>query len=420
MKKKLNKEENDKAILVTDEMKSKVRLSNIFGLMACGIFLSTGINNYLLGDPDSAIFLELLSMMSLLTLAVNYFFNPKIAFLYLFAIITAGVFFFDSYSGIDSGSYLYYFPLSLAVANIFDFHTKNDRITMMLQLVLIAILIFVNLITDHKMFENSSLTIEQKRTMFYFNMLVSIICLGYFIFLIVSSNVQKLTLLENIVNEETKHRNLAVEKNREKEILLAELQHRLKNNLSLMSSLLKLKLENVNDDNYSLAYKESIHAIQTVAQANHLQKFDDGKLIIAIDKYLKEVKIAWYQLFEEIQISGNIKIKSESFTMNVKQAIPIGLIIHEVISLFWIYCFRNDLKDDLVIGISQREDKIVIKIMSSVRNLIKLEHKKEIIIYALIEQIDAIPNQVTPNEFCIEIMNNIYSPMIESESLFKK
>lgn len=318
-------------------MKSKVRLSNIFGLLACGIFLSTGINNYLLGDPDSAIFLELLAMMSLLTLAVNYFLNPKFAFLYLFAIITVGVFFFDSYAGIDSGSYLYYFPFSLAVANVFDYQTKSDRRIMLLQLLLIAVLIFVNLITDHKMFENKSLTIEQKRTMFYFNILVSIICLGYFIFLIVSSNVQKLNLLENIVNEETKLRNLAVEKNREKEILLAELQHRLKNNLSLMSSLLKLKLENVNDDNYSVAYKESIHAIQTVAQANHLQKFEDGRLTVPIDKYLKEVKLYWFQLFDDIPILGTIRLKSESFSMNVKQAIPIGLIIHEIISLFWIH-----------------------------------------------------------------------------------
>jgi two-component sensor histidine kinase len=231
--------------------------------------------------------------------------------------------------------------------------------------------------------------------------------------------VHKLSLLENIVREETKLRNLEVDKNRDKEILLAELQHRLKNNLSLMSSLLKLKLENVNDDNYSLAYKESIHAIQTVAQANHLQKFDDGKLTIPIDRYLKEVKIYWYQLFEEIQILGNIKIKSENFSMNVKQAIPIGLIIHEIISLFWIHCFTRDLKEDLIIGISQREDKTVLKIMSTLPNLTKLDTKKEVIIYALIEQIDAIPTEVNANEFTIEIMNNIYAPLLESEALFK-
>jgi two-component sensor histidine kinase len=306
------------------------------------------------------------------------------------------------------------------VANIFDYRTKSDRMIMILQLVLIAVLIFVNLITDHKIFENNSLTIAQKRTMFYFNILVSIICLGYFIFLIVTSNIQKLKLLENIVNEETKLRSLAMEKTREKEILLAELQHRLKNNLSLMSSLIKLKLEHVNDDNYSLAFKESIHAIQTVAQANHLQKFEDGRLIVPVDKYLKEVKLYWFQLLEDIPIAGNIKLKSESFSMNVKQVIPVGLIIHEIISLFWIHCHLRELKDDLVIGVSQREDKIVVKIMCSIPNLVKLELKKEVIIYALIEQIDAVFQDATPNEFSIQISNNIDSPMLESESLFKK
>ena len=405
---------------VTDKLKSKVKLANIFGLLACGIFLTTGINDFLVGDPQSAIFLELLAMLSLLTLVINYFLTPKSAFFYLFAIITTGVFFFDSYSGIDSGCYLYYFPLSLAVANMFDFKTKSDRIILISQLALIGILIFINIITDHKIFENQNLTNDQKNEMFNINMFISVLCLVYFIFLIVSSNVQKLNLLENIVNEETKLRNLSVEKNREKEILLAELQHRLKNNLSLMSSLLKLKLENVNDDNYSLAYKESIHAIQTVAQANHLQKFEDGRLIVPLDKYLKEVKLYWFQLFDDTPISGNIKLKSESFSMNVKQAIPIGLIIHEIISLFWIHCFLRELKDDLVIGVSQREDKIVIKIMCSIPNLVKLELKKEVIIYALIEQIDAVFQDATPNEFSIQIFNNIDSPILESESLFKK
>ncbi len=87
-------------------MNSKVKLANIFGLLSCGIFLTTGINDFLIGDPQSGIFLELLAILSLLTLAVNYYFTPKTAFLYLFGIITAGVFFFDSYSGIDSGCYL--------------------------------------------------------------------------------------------------------------------------------------------------------------------------------------------------------------------------------------------------------------------------------------------------------------------------
>jgi two-component sensor histidine kinase len=405
---------------ITDKMKSKVKLANIFGLISCAVFLTTGINNYLLGDPQSAIFLELLAMFSLLTLAVNFYFNPKTAFLYLFIFITAGVFFFDSYSGVDSGSYLYYFPLSLAVANMFDFQTKNDRIILISQLLLIGILIFLNIVTDHKIFENENLTIEQKNEMFNINMLISVICLVYFIFLIVSSNVQKLSLLENLVNEESKLRNLEVEKNREKEILLAELQHRLKNNLSLMSSLLKLKLENVNDDNYSFAYKESIHAIHTVAQANHLQKFEEGRLIIPTEKYLKEVKLYWFQLFEELPIAGKININSETFFLNVKQAIPIGLIIHEIISVFWIQSIMNDLNKELIINVVKRKDKIQINVHSTILNLTKLDLKKEVIIHALIEQIDAVANVISAEDFNIEIQDNISAPLLESEALFKK
>lgn len=399
-------------------MTPKGKLSNVFGLITCCVFLSTGINNYLLGDFNAAIFLELLAIMSLITLVINYTLNPKIAFLYLFSLITLGIFFFDSYAGVDSGSYLFYFPLSLAVANSFDYQTKGERLMMIMQLFLISLLIFINLATNHQLFENINLKSEQKQQMFKFNLIVSIICLGYFIFLIVSSNLQRLILLENIVAEETKLRNLEIEKNRDQEILMAELQHRSKNNLSLMSSLLKLKLENVNDDNYSFAYKESIHAIQTVAQANHLQRFFNGKLMVSIDIYLDEIKLYWLQLFNENPLAGEIKIKSESFSMNLKQAVPLGLIIHEIISVFWIHCLEKDVKEVLVIDISERLDTTVVKITSSTSDLIKLE--KEAIIFALIEQIDAMYQYSNPKEFRFEIPNDIHSLMLESESLFKK
>lgn len=58
--------------------------------------------------------------------------------------------------------------------------------------------------------------------------------------------------------------------------------------------------------------------------------------------------------------------------------------------------------------------------MCSLPNLVKLELKRKVIIYALIEQIDAVFQDVNPNEFSIQIFNNTHSPMLESESLFKK
>ena len=214
-------------------------------------------------------------------------------------------------------------------------------------------------------------------------------------------------------------RALEQEKNRDKEILLAELQHRLKNNLSLMSSLLKLKLDNVTDSNYPLAFKESIHAIQTVAQANHLQKFEDGKLFVNLKSYLMEVNIYWHQLLVDMPIGGEIKMSVCDYQLNVKQAIPLGLIFHETISLFWFHVLLKETNDSLEIAVSVKDDVVEVLISSSLAHLLKINPTKEILVHALIEQIDARYAAVDNYTFRIEIPNGKHSPMLESESLFR-
>lgn len=404
----------------TDNIKSKIRLSNIFALIASTIFITIGINNVSMGETYSGYFLETLSAFCLITWIINYFGKPKVSTSYLFGLISISIFYFDSYSGISSGTYLYYFPLLLAIANIFDFKTPQDRVIMITHLAFIGVLVFVNLLSGHALFMTKTLTVTQQKSMFIFNMAFSISCLSYFIYMIVNSNLQKLSLLENLVEEESKLRILEEEKNREKEILLAELQHRLKNNLSLMSSLLKLKLENINDSNYPLAFKESIHAIQTVAQANHLQKFEDGKILVPIQSYMKEVHLYWNQLLVNHPIESEIKLKITDYYLNIKQAIPIGLIFHELISLFWFYCLNNPAHATLDIKIIVKEGSIKICVASSVQDLLKNNPTKEMIIQALIEQIDAQLYNKSESEFYIEVKNEVNLPMLESETLYKK
>jgi hypothetical protein len=290
---------------------------------------------------------------------------------------------------------------------------------MFAHIALIIALVFLNIITDRVWFESQTLNSEQKHQMFVFNLSFSVVSLSFFVYIIINSNIQKLNLLKNLVEEESKLRLMEVEKNRDTEILLAELQHRLKNNLSLLSSLLKIKLENINDDNYHLAFKESIHAIQTVAQANNFQKFDKDRLIVPISAYIHEVNEYWGQLLKDYPISNKPVLTAHECFMNVKQAIPLGLIIHEVISLYWFRCLESDKAHQLKIEIKPTAQVVRVCFISDIEQLLSLNVAKEMIIHALIEQVDGKFTPVSASEFCIEIEGKITSPMIESRSLYK-
>lgn len=400
--------------------KFKFKLINIFSWIATVIFTLTGINNYTLGDSFSCWILETFSLLSSFSLIILSFGKLKMAISYLFVVISIALFYFDSYSGVYSGTYLYYFPLLLAIGNIFDFQTKNDRIVMYGHIGLIVILVLLNVVTDRSWFANHALTMAQTNQMFIFNLSFSIIALSFFVFVIINSNIQKLNLLKNLVEEESKLRLLEVEKNRDTEILLAELQHRLKNNLSLLSSLLKIKLENIDDNNYHLAFKESIHAIHTVAQANNFQKFDKDRLIVPISAYINEVNAYWDQLLKEYPVTNKPKLKANECFMNIRQAIPLGLIVHEIISLYWFHCLQSEHSHKLEIEIKPSDQLVKIYFKSDIEQLLSLNVTKEMIVHALIEQVDGTISTVSPNEFRIEIEGKITSPMIESKSLFKQ
>lgn len=399
--------------------KFKYKLVNIFSWITTVIFTSTGINNHTLGDTFSCWFLETFALFSSFSLIILSLGKLKLAISYLFVVISIALFYFDSYSGVYSGTYLYYFPLLLAIGNIFDFQTKNDRILLFGHILLIIFLVFLNIITDRVWFENHSLNMVQKKQMFIFNLAFSIVSLSFFVYIIIHSNIQKFNLLKNLVEEESKLRLMEVEKNRDTEILLAELQHRLKNNLSLLSSLLKIKLENINDNNYQLAFKESIHAIHTVAQANNFQKFDKDSLIVPISAYIHEVNEYWDQLLKEYPVTHTPKLKATECFMNIKQAIPLGLIIHEIISLYWFQCLQSKKTHQLEIEIKPLDQLVKICFKSDIEQLLSLNANKETIVHALIEQVDGTISTVSPNEFCIEIEGKITSPMIESKSLYK-
>lgn len=400
--------------------KFKFKFINVFSWIATVIFLFTGINNYTLGDAFSFWILETFALLSSLSLIILSIGKIKFAISYLFVIISIALFYFDSYSGVYSGTYLYYFPLLLAIGNIFDFQTKNDRIVMFGHIFFIVFLVFLNIITDRVWFENHSLNLEQKNQMFIFNVSFSIISLIFFVYVIIHSNIQKVNLLKNLVEEESKLRLMEVEKNRDTEILLAELQHRLKNNLSLLSSLLKIKLENINNSNYHLAFKESIHAIHTVAQANNFQKFDKDSLIVPISAYTHEVNEYWDQLLKEFPVTNTPKLKANECFMNIKQAIPLGLIIHEVISLYWFHCLQSEKAHHLQIEIKPADQKVLVYFSSDIEHLLSLNVTKEMIVHALIEQVDGKLTPISTCKFCIEIEGKITAPMIESKSLYKK
>ncbi len=134
---------------------------------------------------------------------------------------------------------------------------------------------------------------------------------------------------------------------REKEVLLSEIHHRVKNNMQIISSLLKLQSRHIKDKKFLQMFKDSESRIKSMALVHE-------KLYRATD--LANINFADYtnNLVHDILKSFGIRTNKISLKLNVENiclavdtAIPCGLILNELITNALKYAFPDDTKGNL-------------------------------------------------------------------------
>ena len=121
------------------------------------------------------------------------------------------------------------------------------------------------------------------------------------------------------------------DKNEEKTVLLKEVHHRVKNNLQVIISLLRLQLQDLNDENLVKPYNESINRVMAMSLIHEkiYQSADLAK--IDLKNYI-ETLIS--DLISSYDIQNNISyhIVSEIESINIKNLVPTALLLNELIS----------------------------------------------------------------------------------------
>jgi PAS domain S-box-containing protein len=158
-----------------------------------------------------------------------------------------------------------------------------------------------------------------------------------------------LTDIKNIEN------NLKASLN-EKEILLREIHHRVKNNMQIVSSLLNLQTRYVDDEKAVNVLKESQNRVRSMAII-HEKLYESENLthINFVDYIQSLVSYLFYSYnIEKTQIKPLLKI--EDISLNIETAVPCGLIISELISNSLKYAFPNGMKGEIIVSLKSEKD----------------------------------------------------------------
>jgi two-component sensor histidine kinase len=152
-------------------------------------------------------------------------------------------------------------------------------------------------------------------------------------------------------------------KNAENELLLKEIHHRVKNNLEVVSGLLALQSSQVKEQSTKDAIQESQNRVNSIGIVH--QKLYQGTNLGAI-----EMKDYVLNLSESILDSFGaeekitLELAMENFDLDIDTAIPLGLIINELITNTIKYAFPNNQKGKLVIKLEKQHDTILHLVVS--------------------------------------------------------
>ncbi|MDY6898538.1 MAG: histidine kinase dimerization/phosphoacceptor domain -containing protein [Cyanobacteriota bacterium] len=134
---------------------------------------------------------------------------------------------------------------------------------------------------------------------------------------------------------------------KEKEVLLKEIHHRVKNNLQIISSLLRLQSGYIKDKQALDIFKDSQNRVRAMAliHENLYQTKDLAK--IEFSEYIRKLKNNLVRCYNIENIDINTSI--EKLFLKLDTAIPCGLIINELISNSMKHAFNNSEKGEIYV-----------------------------------------------------------------------
>jgi len=148
----------------------------------------------------------------------------------------------------------------------------------------------------------------------------------------------------------------------EREILLKEIHHRVKNNMQLISSLLNLQARHLKDSQAIEAFKDSQRRIRSMSliheklyQSKSLSRIDFGNYIRNLTNTL---------IGSQVKHPGQILIRTnaEEINFDLKTAIPLGLIINELVSNALKHAFPDDRRGEIVIELRRIAENFLLSV----------------------------------------------------------
>jgi PAS domain S-box-containing protein len=136
----------------------------------------------------------------------------------------------------------------------------------------------------------------------------------------------------------------------EKEVMLKEIHHRVKNNLQVISSLLNLQSEYISDPETLRFFRESQNRVKSMALIH--EKLYQSSSLAQVDfgAYLRELSTQLFRSYATMGGGVSLQLDTEPVSMTIDLAIPCGIIVNELITNAIKYAFVSGTTGRLLVS----------------------------------------------------------------------
>jgi two-component sensor histidine kinase len=221
--------------------------------------------------------------------------------------------------------------------------------------------------------------------------------------------------LEILVEKRT--HDLALEKNKIEQqseklkMVMKELHHRVKNNLTIVSSLLELQGNRLSDEVSAKAFQEGQQRIEAMSLIHQRLYKSDALTTINMSEYISELISNLMHAYGYNRESLELKTNIECEELDIDNAIPLGLILNELLTNVFKYAFSEAKKPHLEVNLLNH-DGILLEVKDNGKGIDLEKWNKpsgsfgKRLIYALAEQIGGEIEVENEDGACFRIAMN--------------
>lgn len=212
--------------------------------------------------------------------------------------------------------------------------------------------------------QEKSLRIQQEKEALESQKKLNYVLISLFVSLLILLVIVYAYRIKQKNNKLLIERNEAIQENlTQKETMIGEIHHRVKNNLQLITSILDLQARSLEDEEAIKAINDSQNRVQTMAIIHQKLYQQDNIYGISMKEYIVNISEAIVNSSLDKSKSIDFDFNIEDIYLHIDSSIPIGLILTEMITNSIKYAFPDVNNGIITISLSEKENilKLIVK-----------------------------------------------------------